>query len=199
MLSKVDLTSRKSVIAAGVSVLENKLAAADTKPSLRINSDSIELGAGGTTDPDVKLYRSAADVLKTDDAFTAAGVVTGLAGAIFQGVETKFSRTASSDFTTALYVQGAGSTTWGVWANGKVVWGSSQDVQLYRESVNSVPRLRCDQPFKAVGGIINGRTAAHVLADLANNDLSISSDDSTITFTKRTSAGAIKTATLTLA
>lgn len=34
-------------------------------------------GAGGTTNPDVTLYRSAADVLKTDDTFLAAGVVSG--------------------------------------------------------------------------------------------------------------------------
>lgn len=37
-------------------------------------------GPGGATAPDTNLYRSAANTLKTDDAFTAAGVITATGG-----------------------------------------------------------------------------------------------------------------------
>lgn len=49
----------------------------DTQPRLQIDAGGKHTwGAGGSTAGDTTLYRSAADTLKTDDAFIAAGGLT---------------------------------------------------------------------------------------------------------------------------
>ena len=54
---------------------------ADTQYQFIINADGKqEWGPGGTTAPDTNLYRSAADTLKTDDAFIVGGSMLSVAG-----------------------------------------------------------------------------------------------------------------------
>lgn len=65
------------VVPAGTRILSSELLAADTQPAFRIMGDGDhDWGPGGSTAPDVNLYRSVADVLKTDDQFHAAGGLT---------------------------------------------------------------------------------------------------------------------------
>lgn len=62
---------------AGTVMYENKLLTGDAWPSVRMTGDGkIQWGAGGASALDANLYRSAADVLKTDDQLHAVGGVT---------------------------------------------------------------------------------------------------------------------------
>lgn len=45
------------------------LNAGDSQPRSKLGSASLEFGAGGSTAPDTKIYRAAADLLRTDDDF----------------------------------------------------------------------------------------------------------------------------------
>lgn len=66
-----------TVAAAATRVIANLLAAGNTQPAFRIMGDGKhEWGAGGSTVPDVNLYRSGATELKTDNYFKTVGAIT---------------------------------------------------------------------------------------------------------------------------
>ena len=61
-------------VGSGNSILRNLLVSTDAQPSFQIQhtNGAILWGTGGSSAADTNLYRSAADVLKTDDTFVAA-------------------------------------------------------------------------------------------------------------------------------
>ena len=76
MSKLLNLLKLRSFSTAADSALEVSVSS-DTQPRLRIDAGGkYTWGAGGTSAGDTNLYRSAADTLKTDDAFIAAGGLT---------------------------------------------------------------------------------------------------------------------------
>jgi microcystin-dependent protein len=98
----------------------------DTQPRLRVDAGGKHTwGAGGTTAGDTTLYRSAADTLKTDDAFIAAGGLTvktieidpasASSGQVLQYDGTKFAPTTPSRGATVSDNVPSSPTTGQVW------------------------------------------------------------------------------------
>ena len=76
MAKLLNLLKLRSFSTAADSAVEVAITS-DTQPRLRVDAGGKHTwGAGGTTAGDTTLYRSAADTLKTDDAFIAAGGLT---------------------------------------------------------------------------------------------------------------------------
>jgi hypothetical protein len=108
---------------AGQTLLESKLLAGDANPAFKIGGDGKhEWGAGGgSATPDVNLYRSAVDVLKTDDSFHIAGIelrFLNALGAIINRVASPATAVmiayrASGDTADRLNVDASGTLTWG--------------------------------------------------------------------------------------
>ncbi len=69
---------RTNSVTAGNAAFQNFLVASDANPAVRLEGDGkIQWGPGGASAVDTNLYRSAADNLKTDDDFRAAGLSVG--------------------------------------------------------------------------------------------------------------------------
>ena len=76
MAKLLNLLKLRSFVNAGDPAVEVSISS-DTQPRLRIDAGGkYTWGAGGTDAGDTNLYRSAADTLKTDDAFIATGGLT---------------------------------------------------------------------------------------------------------------------------
>lgn len=74
--------SKDHVEVAATRIFASKLLAADANPAFRILGDGKhEWGAGGASAVDTNLYRSAANVLKTDDTLLAIVPAVNVAGA----------------------------------------------------------------------------------------------------------------------
>jgi hypothetical protein len=84
---------------------------------------TLNWGAGGASAVDVALYRSAADVLKTDDKFISALGVESDVTALNTAFQNKL---VSTDANPAFKVLGDGKIQWGAGA------GSAVDASLYR-------------------------------------------------------------------
>ena len=114
---------------AGQSVLVNSLLGSDTYPAFRLFGDGkIEWGAGGASALDTNLYRSAANVLKTDDGLTVMGYLT-----------------ASGTGKTAIQISDSGAQDSGLTIGG--------DTNLYRNGADS---LKTDDAFTAAGTLTAG-------------------------------------------
>lgn len=126
----------------------------------RIRIDTSATGNPGTivfgdgTTADVNLYRSAANVLKTDDDFVTAGALSAASAAI-TGAITAASEaiTAAAASTDALTVKVSGDSNQRIILNGDgtVEWGSGSgavDTNLYRSAADT---LKTDDAF-IVGG-----------------------------------------------
>lgn len=152
--------------------------AADTQQRFVILVDGKQSwGPGGSTSPDTNLYRSAADTLKTDDAFKAVADVTARDGAATKVVLGAVSSNAGVLFGSSgdanLYRTGAGALkTDGTFSavgaaygaagtadqvqigvsggGGRITFGSAEDTNLYRRTSNT---LKTDDSFE-VGGAI---------------------------------------------
>jgi hypothetical protein len=102
-----------------------------------LDSGEIDWGSGSAT-TDTNLYRSAANTLKTDDSLVVVGDVTAATGrfggttgdAVFVGNEGKL---VDVDVTDSIGVQGQTSA-----ANGKFVFGSAKDTNLYRNAADTL-------------------------------------------------------------
>jgi hypothetical protein len=95
----------------------------DAQPRLSLTSSVLSFGPGGSTSPDVNLYRSAADTLKTDDAFVAAAglrAADDLAAGSFA-----FATRQPGDTVDRLQLRNDGSLGWGP-------GNAGVDVVLYR-------------------------------------------------------------------
>jgi hypothetical protein len=104
-----------TVIPAGTRILSNKFLAGDAQPSFRLMGDGkLEWGPGGATVPDVNLFRSSADVIKTDDNIVAAQNIAARIGVAAQ---------------TAIGNYGPSGVA-------GIVFGASSDVNLYRAGAN---------------------------------------------------------------
>ncbi len=64
-------------VLSGLSIYTGNEVGVSDKPVAALVTGGLEFGPGGTTATDIKLYRSAANVLKTDDQFIAADGLTG--------------------------------------------------------------------------------------------------------------------------
>lgn len=111
------------VVAAGGTVFETKLAIGDTQPTFRLRgAGDMHWGPGGSTAPDVLLYRSSVDLLQIEDSFKSL---------------------QSSISSGGLQVAVTGDTLarWVVRNGGEMSWGdgaSSQDVKLFRQAVDEL-------------------------------------------------------------
>lgn len=112
---------------------------------------------------DTNLYRSAADTLKTDDAFQVAGTLTALAAlTAFNGVGTSRSSAALASITS--YISGEGQARYYIGADGKIWWGDgtlTQDTNLYRSAADT---LRTDD------ALVVSRAFAGILLNVMNTD-----------------------------
>lgn len=127
---------RDGVKAAGETVFQTKLLAADAEPTFRVKGDGdLEWGAGGASAPDVNLYRSGVDTLRTDDTFVVVGELRA------NGIRPDNSGSAGlwTSAGTLLLLAGSG-----------IQFGSSSDVNLYRSADN---RLKTDDSFSVGGNI----------------------------------------------
>jgi hypothetical protein len=103
------------VTAAATRIIANELVGTDTQPAFRIlGSGKMEWGVGGTTVPDVNLYRSAVGVLACDQAFATGSLIIAQAA-------------AAAD--TRIGAVGPASAA-------GIAMGVSQDVVLYRSAAD---------------------------------------------------------------
>ncbi len=74
IVASIDTLLQQRVTAAGTNVWQNKLLTNDSQPAFDIKGDGkLEWGVGGSTVPDVNLYRFAANGLATDDVLRIYG------------------------------------------------------------------------------------------------------------------------------
>lgn len=140
----------------GASYIANKAVSTDANVRYYIDpSGSINWGAGGASAVDTNLYRSAPNVLRTDDQFDAAGGLKASAG----HVEVS---------TGNVYLYGA--------ATGLIL-GSTSDVNLYRGGANI---LQTDDYF-TVGNVAapaNATGIAAYVGGIGLRDLYVGAADS---------------------
>jgi len=130
-----------TVIAAAIRIIANKLAAGDAQNSWRVMGDgSMVWGFGGSSPPDVNLYRGGVDTLRTDDSLFALA----------------FKSLPPSTGYPAFYAQvvGEANERYMVQVDGKTTWGaggaSPTDTNLYRSAPDT---LKTDDNFIALGAI----------------------------------------------
>src|SRR5215471_9237994 len=118
------------VVAAGTRIIKNLLVGTDAQPGFQLNGDGRHLwGPGGSTVPDVNLYRYAAGFLRTDTVMLAG-----------QG----FNANQVASTSTACYqasVTGDSVVRYVVNADGQTRWGpgnAATDTNLYRNAANSL-------------------------------------------------------------
>src|SRR5215472_2786675 len=118
------------VVAAGVRIIKNLMVGTDAQPGFQLNGDGRHLwGPGGSTVPDVNLYRYAAGFLRTDTVMLAG-----------QG----FNANQVASTSTACYqasVTGDSVVRYVVNADGQTRWGpgnAATDTNLYRNAANSL-------------------------------------------------------------
>lgn len=133
------------VTPAATVIYESRKLAGDTQPATRVYGDGkIEMGAGGSTAPDVNLYRPGADLLATDDRFVII---------------------RANDLDMAITTQKVGDAQnkWRAYANGRLEWGpgnAATDVAMYRSAQD---RLLLED--KLDPGSLNLQTKAGVPVD----------------------------------
>lgn len=106
------------------------------------NANQVRMGATGSgpglvfgTDLDTNLYRSAADTLKTDDAFVASSLHMGTRGFRNDGVDSIVTDAGAS--YSGLRVRSTGSHEVKLTGN-SILFGADLDVNLYREALNEL-------------------------------------------------------------
>jgi hypothetical protein len=108
----------------------------------------------GTAAPDTNLYRSAANVLKTDDAFTIGGTILEFTNS---NPSISFSAVGNAERNNvSLYsiVTGEANRQFQLRHSGKMDWGpggaTAMDTNLYRTAAN---QLKTDDNLQAVDGV----------------------------------------------
>lgn len=105
----------------------------DTQPRFHVTAGGyVYMGAGGSTAPDVNLYRSAADTLKTDDKFVATA-----------GVETAYVVTIRDNGLPINHVRITTDSNWRFlqYPSGAMSWGDGtnvHDTNLYRQAAGQL-------------------------------------------------------------
>ncbi len=161
-----------TVIAAATRIIANKLVGGDTQPIWRLFGDGKqEWGVGGTTAPDVNLYRYAAGYLASNGGIfaTKLGVQYGLANQILIEADSHIYFGSASDvnlyrgganqlrtddsFFSAVDIAANLNLANQIWlsTDGRLYFGSASDTNLYRSAVDT---LRTDDNL-SVGGVIN--------------------------------------------
>jgi hypothetical protein len=144
--------------------------------TLRFNGGSVQLdngaGSGGITigstlGSSVNLYRSAADVLRTSDALTVDGILTGSSGASFSGGSITSVNQIQSDSYIVADNDGPNRVLIGFSTPG-LVFGSLQDTNLYRSGADT---LRTDDNFIAGNDLTVDTNTFYV--DSTNNRVGI--------------------------
>jgi hypothetical protein len=140
--------------------------AGDSVDRLTINADGkMEWGPGGASALDTNLYRSSANVLKTDDALVVGGVLTtlssisaGLGISAAGAITTTYAGATSRGFGAS--VSGDGAYRYQVQLDGKIEWGNGTaavDTNLYRSAANV---LKTDDSLIAAGSFAVGDAGA---------------------------------------
>lgn len=133
---------------AATDMLSNKLLAGDANQAFVLNGDGkLEWGAGGASALDANLYRSAANVLKSDDQIQAThfAVTSGYFNSDQQAGGSPFLvARASGDANNRFYVANDGTVLWG---DGT----AAQDTNLYRSAANT---LKTDDQFQAALNVV---------------------------------------------
>jgi len=129
---------------------------ADTQKRLVVQGDGKHIWGSGSATGDTNLYRSAADTLKTDDAFLVAGTL-GVTGA------TTLSSTLASG---ALTVTGAASTTTTVTA-GTAITATLGDItatngNIVAGTAGKGLQVKTGSNAKAGTGVSNGTSAVTI-------------------------------------
>jgi hypothetical protein len=140
--TKVD---KDSVVVAATRIVASKLLAGDTQPAFRIlGNGKIEWGAGGSTAPDVNLYR-AAGALQTDSVVVVNGVLY------------------ANSATPAKYVLLGNNGSVNI---AGISFGNLADANLYRSAAGVI---KTDVEFRAVGEVHarSGSVAGQVIMGFA--------------------------------
>lgn len=132
--------------AASNSVILSGRVTTDTVNRVQVEAGGVISWGSGSASVDTNLYRSAANVLKTDDELVIVGDVTAAKGrfggtsgdAVFIGNDGKL---VDVGVTDAIGIQGQSNA-----ANGVLVFGSGGDTNLYRSAANT---LKTDDTFIA--------------------------------------------------
>lgn len=122
---------------------------ADTQSRLITQADGTLVWGSGSATGDVNLYRSAANVLKTDDALAVVGEIQ-------SSQLIRSARTLSSDSLIEGRQIGDANARWFVREDGMTWWGPGsavQDTNLYRSGVG---QLKTDQSLQVVGTLQAG-------------------------------------------
>lgn len=150
-----------------VAPIVSKLLLADAQPAWKVGLDGKqEWGPGGATAPDTTLYRSAANVLQTDDNLRVAQqIVVDLSGAgngLYFGssFDTVLYRSAAGDLRTdGVFRAGQHIIVDQVNAGNKLYFGSATDTNLYRGAADT---LKTDDSLLVAGAVTvdNGNTVS---------------------------------------
>jgi hypothetical protein len=138
---------------------------------------TLSWGPGVGSAVDVNLYRSAANVLKTDDAFEATGQVRSTDGSAFSILEPDgaLSILAAAARTNLLFLRNVGEAFERLIVSdaGALSWGpgtGAADTNLYRAAANE---LKTDDAFTAVGAVWGNSVGATGRAFRVGNDAEI--------------------------
>ncbi|MBI1856885.1 hypothetical protein HYS01_01295, partial [Candidatus Saccharibacteria bacterium] len=132
--------------------------------SLQLSSTAGTAASGITFGTDTNLYRSAANVLMTDDAFTAAGQIT--SNSLFQST-----RTTPTAIAYQGYIAGDSNARFRIQADGTILWGDGTnpiDTNLYRSAADT---LKTDDTLLVAGNVGIGTTAPAQKLQVTNGNL----------------------------
>jgi hypothetical protein len=128
---------------------------------LTIGTDTTAATGGLYFGTDTNLYRSAANVLSTDDRIAAAGFngVAFLSG----GGDVEIGRASATNLSFDTYVTGDSTSRFNIQADGKLLWGpgnAALDTNLYRSAVGTL---------KTDGNLVVAGSAALTLGTASTN------------------------------
>lgn len=125
----------------------------DSFGRVRVTSGGVIEWGDGAGAQDANLYRSAANELRTDDAFSAGGAITGLSHSALAASSGAI--TFASTFSPNTF------PSWRLTAAGRLEWGdgTSIDTNLYRDAANV---LKTDDLLSAAGLVNSGRNVVNV-------------------------------------
>lgn len=163
--------------ATTVYAMRNRAAFGDANDLFHIRQDGLmEWGAGGGSAVDVALYRSAADILQTDDQIRVnRGAFSNLAfSAQFTGATT----------VAPFAINAAGTHTWGDGTN-------TRDVTLQRHAANV---LKTDDQFVAADGVQTKFLSGSGKVTAADGDFTATPADGMVAVVRNTTDGKVRLA-----
>lgn len=140
----------------------------DANARFFFRSDGQMAWGPGSASWDTNLYRSAANTLKTDDAFVAVGDITASSGKINLGSAGSISNATSSSTTVANTTTETVIATFNIPANDMIVGATYEITAWGIASVTGTPTLTFRGRVGGIAGTSNGNVPATASSGVAN-------------------------------